>query len=99
MSPEQISPAAHGGPHAGAVERCERKGGAERNHCVLTTAHPTAPSFVPLIALLKRLSMTCGDSRSGRRGAGSEGVKLNPGWGEEMCWFSTCLFVSCYLNQ
>lgn len=81
-----------GGPHAGAVERCERKG-------VLTTAHPAAPSFVPLIASLKRLSVTCGDRRSGRRGAGSEGVKTNPGWGEEMCWFSACLFVSCYLNQ
>jgi len=65
MSPEQISPAAHEGPHSGAVERCKRKYGVERNRYLLTIAHPSNPSSVPLIASLNRLGVTCGDSKGG----------------------------------
>lgn len=54
MSPEQISSATHGALNPKAVERCERKGGAERKHYVLTISHTTAPRFVSLVTSLKR---------------------------------------------
>jgi len=54
--------------------------------------HPT-----PLLALLKRLKVTCGDNKG--EGAWNEGVELSLGTGEKRCWFNVHLLVFHYPNQ